>query len=94
MILIDGYRELSGERAECAYFALLSLEDSHRSQHPTLYPCPAEPLGMNFVDNIIGIGRVGVIPRILGVAECAAEIEYAACAVWPSSLRRTWKLPD
>ena len=38
---------------------------------------------MNFVDNIIGIGRVGVIPRILGVAECAAEIEYTACAVWP-----------
>jgi hypothetical protein len=54
--------------AECAHFELLNPEDSHSSQHPSLYGCSAELLGIDFVDNIIGIGRVDVIARILGVA--------------------------
>jgi hypothetical protein len=53
---------------ECAYVERLSPEDSHSSPHPSLYGHSAELMGIDFDDNIIGMGRVDMIARILGVA--------------------------
>ena len=55
--------------AECAHIARLSLEDAHGSQHPSRYRDSAALLGMDFVDHMIGSGRVDDIARMLGVAE-------------------------